>query len=116
MQFPDGRLAKPKRLFGLPSLRDIQRNADIVAEMSCDEIAHRKTTVPDPPDHPIRPNDPILVVEREAVPVFKKTGHNASFVIRMNGINERLRALIQAGAGSSPHAFIGLSLIHISEP
>src|SRR5690348_12472499 len=106
MQFSDGGLAQPKRLRGLSPLGDIERDADIVGEKSCLRIPHRKSAVPDPADGAIRPDDPVFLVERDAVPVLSEGSQHVAPVVRMNGIYKRFRIIIEAGAGAAPYAFI----------
>src|SRR5690349_18259418 len=107
MQFSDGGLAQAKRLCSLSPLGDIQRDADIVGETSCLSIAHRKSAVPDPSNGAIRPDDPVFLVERDAIPVLAKGGQDTPAVVRMNGIDEGFRIVIEASARASPHPFIG---------
>src|SRR4029078_7075608 len=73
--------------------------------MSCPRIAYWKSTVPDPANRTIRPYDSVLLIERGAT-VLSQSGQDAPSVIRMNRIQERLRIVIEAGAGASPHSFI----------
>src|SRR4029078_7339 len=107
MQFPNGGLTEPERLFRLSPLRDIQRDAHIVGEMSCRGIAHRKTPIPDPPDRPIRPYDPVFLIKRDALSMLPKSGQDAPTVIRMDEIHEGLWVFVETRTGSSPDPLIG---------